>query len=140
MELKSNITYAEFVKPGDKLEKAMGQVAGIKFSKKDFVVLISGSNDVYDNEEESVFRNLKNTVLHFRPAKVVLAGIPFRQDLPLFHRINESIMNLNIHIYEMCRILKHIVFVDMTAMSGRCFNRDGVHLNNIGEEFLTDRI
>lgn len=85
MELKTNITYAEFVKSGGKLEKVVGQVAGIKLSKKDFVVLIAGSNDVYDNEEESVFRNLKTTILHFWPVKVIIAGIPFRQDLPLFN-------------------------------------------------------
>lgn len=80
MELKSNIIYAEFVKSGGKLEKVVGQVAGINFSKKDFVVLIAGSNDVYENEEKSVFRNLKTTIRYFISGQPKLLLLEYPSD------------------------------------------------------------
>lgn len=81
-----------------------------KFSSGDFIDLTAGANNAYNNETESVYRNLKSTLLPLKNYRVILGGVAFRKDLPLFHKLSEEIMKLNLYMFELTRsrIMVHL--------------------------------
>lgn len=118
----------------------MKQARSVKFSSEEFVVVMAGANDAYQYEASNFQKLLKPALQSLSPSKIVFCGIPLRRDLPLSHNINEDIMSTNLYIYELSRTMKNICFLDMTAMSDKCFNRFGVHLNSLGKGIVSERI
>lgn len=130
----------EIVKPGACFVEVVSQAKRLHLTSKDYLILIAGANDAYNFKAGNVFSNLVSALQSFKYCNVFITGIPFRQDLPLYHKINEDIMELNLFIFEQTRTMNNVSFVDMTAMSERCFTKPGVHLNWNGKQILSSRI
>lgn len=124
----------ELVYPGAKLGEVFSFAKEAHLSTCDYLVITAGANDAYSGKAINVLKNMKSVLLSQRPCKILLGGIPFRQDFPLYHRINEDIFNLNMHFFELSRTMKDVSFVNMTSMSSKCFNGDGIHLNLTGKQ------
>lgn len=138
--LGKNSRVTEIIKPGAKFMKVMELMKGVKLVPDQYLTIFAGANDVYNGHPENVYLNLKSFLHSFKSCKVVLAGIPFRHDLPLFHKVNEEIMNMNLFFYEQSRVIKNVSFLDLTAMSDKCYNKDGIHLNILGKKLIIQRL
>lgn len=139
-KIGEEINVEEFVKPGAKFEEVAELVRNSSFSPGEFVILIAGANNAYNNLSETVFKNMKNILLSLKDYRVILGGVPFRKDIPLFHKVNEEIMKLNLFLFELARSMKNVSFIDFTAVSDKCYNSDGIHLNSMGKQIIAHRI
>lgn len=121
----------ELVYPGAKLGEMFSFAKEANLPTFDYLVITAGDNDAYSGKAINVLKNMKSVLISLRPCKILLGGIPFRQDLPLYH---EDIFNLNMYFFELSRTMKDVYFMNMTSMSSKCFNGDGIHLNLMGKQ------
>lgn len=115
---------------GAKLENIMKCARDLKIKSKHYIILIAGVNDVYNGCVNNVYNNLELPLKHCR---IILGGIPFIQDLPLFDDINEDIMKLNFVNTSINYQGQNVIFLDFMAMSYKCFTLTEIHLNKIGK-------
>lgn len=89
---------ADIVLPGAQLCELIREASNMKVNSNDYIVFKAGANDVYNGQEINIYNNLKPFLLTLKKCRIILGGIPFRRDLPLFHRVNENIMNVSVHL------------------------------------------
>ncbi|KAG8333064.1 hypothetical protein J6590_009527 [Homalodisca vitripennis] len=98
LNLAGKFQVMELVKPGAKLKEVVDQTRTLEITDKDHVILLAGSNDSYNLEGKNILTYLR--------------------DIPLSNKVNEDIMILNIHMYEVSRKMKNTTFLDMTSVPG----------------------
>lgn len=128
------------IKPGAGIKSILREAANITRSELKHIILIAGANDVYNNQMQSLFEDLQLAVNTLSPCKVMVAGIPFRWDLDLGHRINENIMRVNLFIHDMAQVCNNVSFLDLTGFPRHCFDSSGVHFNHMGKHLISSKI
>lgn len=58
----------------------------------------------------TLLKTLESTILSLTPSQIIVGSIPFRRDLPLFHKINEDIMTTNLYIHALSKSIKDVTF------------------------------
>lgn len=84
----SEMVVEELVYPGAKLGEVFSFAKEAHLSTCDYLFITAGVNDAYSGKATNVLKNMKSVLISLRPCKIILGGIPFRQDLPLYHRGN----------------------------------------------------
>lgn len=58
----------------------------------------------------TLLKTLESTILSLTPSQIIVGNIPFRRDLPVFHKINEDIMSTNLYIHNLSKSIKDVTF------------------------------
>lgn len=98
--------------------------------------MIAGANDVHSGESLVSLKNLKPCLQSLGPARILLATIPFRKDIPFCHPINKQIILINMFISDVAHSTKNVQLIDFSGFSDRCYARSGVHLNRNGKKII----
>lgn len=101
---------------------------------------MAGANDVYNMQSNGLPNKVEPTIYKLSYCNVILCGIPFRRNIPLFHPINEEIININLFIYELSQAKSNVSVMDSTNLGDKWYDRSGIHLNCFGKKLLAANI
>lgn len=108
----------------------------------DFLVLISGTNDIKANENGTVeipdnLEQLENLISHKGHVNISIMSTPRRYDQEL---LNSHIDKYNDEVKELCR-KNNITFIDVNSqLKKEDFTNHGLHLNSNGKNKIADII
>jgi hypothetical protein len=101
-------------------------------TKKDAIILWSGSNDVDNNNSKAGLRNISEFVKNNSHTNIVLLGVPHSFDLPDTPCVNKEFDSFN---NKLNKIVKPFKFATILKIEQRRehFTRHGMHLNATGK-------
>ncbi|KAG8308861.1 hypothetical protein J6590_099312 [Homalodisca vitripennis] len=124
-----------FCKPGAKLLAVTSGAPGSCY------VLLAGTNDIAAGESENLFRDLEQYIsTRIGSARVILATVPHRHDLPEHDPVNQQINLVNSYIEEVCYRYGELHLLDFNTIKRRWFTRHGMHLRAAGKRLLGELI
>lgn len=131
-----------FVKPGGRTSQILNSknIEGENLEKDDFLVLVSGTNDVARNEADTVLKPITETLTNFSGINIIVVDIPHRFDLPDWSCLNKEIENTNIKLSLLSDEYTNAKVVKASEAGRNLHNRHGLHMNYRGKEWLAEMI
>jgi hypothetical protein len=129
------------VMPGSRLEHIMNSARSdiSHLSRKDFVVVWGGANDISKNESNSGLKYLRKFALRNKHTNIIAVAPPHRYDLPDFPCVNQETQVFKRKLRKQLKDMQHIHIVDVNLTRDE-FTRHGLHLNHLGKERIAKTI
>lgn len=134
-----NLSTTAVIKPGAKLQDVV-PVGNDNLGPDDFAVILAGSNDVSRNEAKDLHIALRKRLADLHETNVIVFSVPHRHDLVKWSCVNDEIRNTNLKIKKVCRYFKNCSFIDISNLGIRFHTKHGLHLNDLGKKFVSQRI
>ncbi|KAG8280630.1 hypothetical protein J6590_077040 [Homalodisca vitripennis] len=91
--------------------------------------IIAGTNDVTTGQQNNIYKHLERRIASkLRTARVVVATLPHRHDLPANHPINLETARVNAYIEELCVRHRGTEVLDFNLIQRKAFTPHGMHL------------
>ncbi|KAG8243949.1 hypothetical protein J6590_033980 [Homalodisca vitripennis] len=91
--------------------------------------IIAGNNDIATGQQNNIYKHLERRIAgKLRTARVVVATLPHRHDLPANHPITLETARVNSYIEELCVKLRGIEVPDFNLIHRKAFTPHGRHL------------
>ena len=110
-----------------------------KLTKKDWIVILGGTNDIEKNQHNKNLTSIENLLMDSQHVNIILVDVPFRYDLKKRCNINEEIIVYNRKVHKLIKKFHNVQAVE--AITDRnLFTRHGLQLNGKGKEIMINRI
>lgn len=108
-------------------------------TKKDVLVVMAGTNDVYSELDESKFIDQVKYLLELsKCTQLIFVGLPYRRDVI---SLNNLIASINCNISRLISKTNHAKFLSLESMySPRLYTKFGLHLNTKGKIILAKKL
>lgn len=127
-----NIKVTGTVMPNAKFQQIIE--TALNSTQNDAIVLLGGTNNVLQDDLNSIYKFLENSLLMLsNKAPVILCTIPHRYDLNVLDPINDKINLINGYIKELALRIKSTYIVDLDWLTISDHTGHGLHLNEIGK-------
>jgi trans-2-enoyl-CoA reductase len=97
VSLGSRFEVCGVVKPGSNTETlimtAKSDMEAI--TKKDFLIICSGTNDMDRNSSKNALNNIINVIKHINQTNIIIVNVPHRYDVTVHPHINSSVEIFN---------------------------------------------
>jgi hypothetical protein len=142
VDLADNYKVSCTLKPGAKSNSVTAECLeeSVNLTGKDFVVLITGSNDVACDETKNAVLNINTMLRNLNHTNVIIVDLPHRYDLRAESCVNKEVEIANKQIHEICDRFKNVETISIGSMGRRFHTAHGQHLNRIGKKVLVDKI
>ena len=140
-QLSSNFEVCGFVKPGvsSSILTNTASTETTKLTRKDSIVLWSGSNDVSNCKTTVGIKNTLHFVMNNIHTNIIVVNVPHRCDLPMSSGVNREVSSFNRKL-EKCLKSFNCVTLIKTSSSRENFTKHGMHLNNLGKSNVASQI
>ena len=130
------------VKPGAIFDKVSQEAIceSVELCNKDLVVFLSGTNDIAQNEGDTLLRCLRNRLQNLRHTNVLVFTVPHRYDLPEWSCVNMEVERVNKEIHKLSRHFKNVRVVDISKLNRQYHTVHGLHLNTMGKKHIGVKI
>lgn len=96
------------------------------FTKKDYIIVIGGSNDNLVNNENQLVDKLKRIVAESSHTNIILAGLPYKHHIP---GLNNRVTYVNWEIEKTVNNSSHAFFLPLNDLSRKLHTKQGLHFN-----------
>lgn len=140
--LESSVESIGFIKPGGRTKQVldMENINAEHLTEKDFLVIVSGTNDVAKNESHEVVSSITETLTQVKNKNVILVDLPNRFDLVDWSCVNTETRKTNYKLQELCAMYKNITIVEASSAERDMHTKHGLHLNIKGKKWLAQKI
>lgn len=131
------------VKPSAKYSQIINSLDSAQENTTGILILICGSNDVYQQLESEEPIGLSNRLedtlkIHLNSYRyIILGNIPFRHDLPGNHIINKRILDTNLRLKNLEKLNPKIHILDLYGIPRHQHTKHGLHLSNKGKNCVS---
>lgn len=141
-DVNMDLNATGIVKPGARTANIIEDASEIKTSVKnsDFVVCITGANDVAHNEAAKCITGLRNFLDTNKSKNSLVMTIPQRHDLIVNSCVNKEIRKTNIKIKQLCSTYANCSVVDASKLGRNQHTQHVQHLNYHGKKFICQEI
>ncbi|KAG8269103.1 hypothetical protein J6590_008351 [Homalodisca vitripennis] len=108
-----------------------------EFCEDDWVVLIAGTNNISNSNENNVFRRYKNLIEKLKTPRIIAVTIPYRFDMQNSHKVNEKTFLVNRLLKRLEEEVPKMKIVDTESMDRKYFTRHELHLTEKGKDALS---
>jgi hypothetical protein len=110
-----------------------------KLTRKDFIVLWYGSNDISNNKATLGVKNILHFVMNNLHSNIIVVNVPHRYDLPMSSCVNREVSLFNKKL-EKCLKSLNCVSLIATDCFRENFTKHGMHLNSLGKSNVSRQI
>jgi hypothetical protein len=98
------------VKPGANSETLTETVKGDSeaLTRKDFLIISSGSNDIDRNFSTQAFKNITNFIQNVNQTNIIIVNVPYRYDVADHPCINSTIKSFNNKLLKLVNRFNHV--------------------------------
>lgn len=138
---ESNNAFA-FIKPGGRSRDVLNHksIEGVNLKEDDVMVIVSGTNDVSENNASEALEIMKHTINKFSNTKIVLVDLPIRYDLVQWSCVNQEVRKTNVALNGLCQDYPNVILVEASRAERHYHTRHGMHFNYKGKMWLADNI
>ncbi|KAG8298536.1 hypothetical protein J6590_010535 [Homalodisca vitripennis] len=139
---KHSLNSVGFVRQGGRAEQIlnMDNINGEVVSKKDFLVIMCGTNDVARNKAEVLINNITNTLESVKEKKVILVDLPNRYDLAEWSCVNKETRKTDLVLKELSNGFGNVSLVEASVATKDMHTKHGMHFNAKGKDWLAGKI
>lgn len=133
-------TISSIFKPNATLSEVVNDVGELTkfFTKKDFVVVLGGSNNEIKNKRKQLFYDVERLLKQTEHTNVLVAGLPYRHHLPVE---NDLINYINIDLeHNIIRKTHHATFLPINNLARHFYTKHGLHFNTRGKRKIAEMI
>lgn len=132
---KKDLEVCGYVNPGMCLNTIIhsGKEEIKNMTKKDVVVVWSGTNDISKNNTDEAQKILKDFVVHNKQTNIIIMSAPQRHDFSSSSCINNEVETYNRKMKKRMKVYEHVCVVDV-YLKREHFTRHGLHMNYKGKE------
>lgn len=126
-------------RPGARIETVTEEIMKLGDSEDRHLVIVVGTNNIQKEGSEEIIGKYKNMIKESKSRsnrKITLVGIPRRTDIYSFQ--NSRRLGVNLRVKELCTDMG-VEFLEYEPEKSR-LARDGLHLNNAGQDELGRKI
>uniref|UniRef100_A0A1B6IJQ7 SGNH hydrolase-type esterase domain-containing protein n=1 Tax=Homalodisca liturata TaxID=320908 RepID=A0A1B6IJQ7_9HEMI len=128
------------VRPGAKFNSVVEEVLsfGKDLNKKDYLLVIAGTNDVENSSIEQILSNMQNLIESSTFSKLILAKLPMRHDR---HDLDLKIAQINSELENIiAQKCQHVQILPLDQLPRHYFTRHGLHMNRRGKDKVAEMI
>ncbi|KAG8256707.1 hypothetical protein J6590_063020 [Homalodisca vitripennis] len=124
-------------KPGAETTDIFPNISDSEFCEDDWIVLIAGTNDISNSNENNLFRRYKNLIEKLKTPSIIAVTIPYRFDMHNSRKVNDKIFLVNWLLKRLEEEVPKMKIVDTESMDRKYFTRHGLHLTEKGKDALS---
>jgi lysophospholipase L1-like esterase len=109
-------------------------------SKRDNVIIMAGTNDIYLNRGNEVIDRMTSLVQNLTNTNVLIVNIPHRHDIPSDSCVNLETKRVNVELKKIGNSLDHVKVIDVNSFERTFYTSHGLHLNSKGKNYLCSSI
>jgi hypothetical protein len=107
--------------------------------KKDVIVFLGGSNDVYRNNSVTALMQVVKFCEVVNNTNIIVLDIPHRYDLENNSTVNKEIQTFNRKLRMITKHFNHVSILEV-SFNREAFTQYGLHLNRLGKSLITKQI
>jgi hypothetical protein len=140
-QIPSNFEVSGYVKTGawSSILKNTASVEVRNLTKKDFVIIWYGSNDVSSNNTSSGVRNILQLVMNNSHMNIIVVNVPYRYDILESSYVNGEVALFNRKLEKYLKLFNWVTLLT-TDCSRSNFTKHGMHLNNLRKSNASKQI
>lgn len=107
------------------------------FTKRDYIIIIGGSNDNIVQNENSLIDAYKKIVEMSVHTNIILGGLPYKHHIP---GLNNRVAYINMEIEIITSNSEHAVLLPLGDFSRKLHTKHGLHFNKQGKKAIANMI